>query len=104
MFIAVYEDAKKDLQAWIYYNTESFIQDTFSPACNILAVLELAISGKTYNERKEDAITKAIEFNNITCDYSINWSYSELATIQTYFENIGRHYGLLKEFKENCII
>ena len=31
-------------------------------------------------------------------------SYGELAEKQTYFETMGRRYGLLKEFRENGII
>lgn len=104
MFIAVYENPQKKLQAWIYYKMEAFIQDTFSPACNILAVLDFSITGKDYQSRKEAAQAIAIEYQIINNDFSLCWSYSELATIQAYFENIGRRYGLINEFKENCII
>ena len=104
MFIAVFEDPEKNLQSWIYYKEEAFIHDTFSPACNILAVLKFAIPGKNYKERKEAARLLAIEYQNINNDFSVCWSYSELATLNSYFEDIGRRYGLINEFKENCII
>lgn len=31
-------------------------------------------------------------------------SYSELAEIGAYFEKLARRFGLLREFRENCII
>lgn len=38
-----------------------------------------------------------------TIEYQ-NYSYSELAEWQGYFETLARKYGLIKEFKENGII
>jgi len=35
---------------------------------------------------------------------NIEYSYSDLARCQRYFEKLGRRYGLLKEFRENGII
>lgn len=104
MFIAVFEDPHKNIHTNIYYMPESFYKDTFSPDCNILAVLGFSIPGKSYQERKEAARLLAIEYQNINNDFSICWSYSELVTLNSYFENIGRRYGLINEFKENCII
>ena len=54
-----------------------------------------------YQEYKARARQKAIvwqlDFNNH------NYSWGELLEYQTYFEKLGKRYGLLKEFKENCI-
>lgn len=33
-----------------------------------------------------------------------NYSYSDLSVYQEFFEDIGRKYGLIREFRENAII
>lgn len=68
----------------------------------IICFIPLIVSGKTYQERKADLQNKAIEWSNSVGSYP-RWSYGELATIQDFFERNGKRYGLLKEFKENCI-
>lgn len=55
-----------------------------------------------YKIKKEKAREKAIyTINNISQN---NYSYYELFIIQNKLYKIGKRYGLLKEFKENCII
>lgn len=55
-----------------------------------------------YCDKKERAREKAIDwqldFNNH------NYSYGELVYFQSYFENLAKRYGLMKEFRENGII
>ena len=55
-----------------------------------------------YQKQKEKARLKAVDwqldFNNH------NYSYGELAEFNNYFQKLGKRYGLIKEFKENCII
>lgn len=68
----------------------------------IICFIPLIVSGKTYQERKADLQNKAIEWSNSVGSYP-RWSYGELAIIEGFFETNGRRYGLLKEFKENCI-
>ncbi len=73
------------------------------PGClKILYEIPLEVSGKTYQERKNDLEEKAKEWQGSNGEF-ISWSYGELATIQGFFERNGKRYGLLKEFKENCI-
>ena len=55
-----------------------------------------------YKEKKEKARKEAIEWQNEFVEH--NYSYSELAYYQNYFENKGKRYGLIREFKENGII
>lgn len=69
---------------------------------NILLYIPLTVSGRTYQERKNDLHNKAVEWSNTQGSYP-RWSYGELAIIEGFFETNGRRYGLLKEFKENCI-
>lgn len=55
-----------------------------------------------YQIKKEKAREKAIEtINDISQN---NYSYYELFIIQNKLYKIGKRYGLLKEFKENCVI
>lgn len=84
----------------LYFDYESFFEDTFNPDITYSNILNFKISGNTYAERKENARALAVDFqcNN----YKI--SYSELLEVQAFFKRIGRRYGLINEFKENCII
>lgn len=68
----------------------------------IVLFIPLIVSGKTYQERKADLQNKAIEWSNNQGTYAA-WSYGELATIQGFFEKNAKRYGLLREFRENCI-
>lgn len=81
-----------------YYNC---YKDKFSPLCKNIEVLLFKISGKTYREKKASLEELAKDWQIHFSQY--NWSYSELAEIEDYFYENGKRYGLLKEFKENCI-
>lgn len=56
----------------------------------------------SYQERKEAARNKAIEWQMDFVNH--NYSYGEIAYFQNYFEQLGKRYGLLEEFRENGII
>ena len=56
----------------------------------------------TYQEKKERAREKAIQWQ-LDFEHN-NYSYSDLAAFGYYFENLGKRYGLIREFKENGII
>lgn len=62
---------------------------------------ELKVVGKTYSERKDCLTNIAIFVQNLLADYTTDW-YSLIA-IQSWFRDMGRKYGLIREFKENCI-
>lgn len=70
---------------------------------NILYYIPLTISGGSYQERKNNLEETAKEWQRSNYDY-IDWSYGELATIQTFFEGNARRYGLLETFKTEGII
>lgn len=55
-----------------------------------------------YVLRKADVREEAIRWSYGFCNH--NYSYGELFDWQSYFEKLGRRYGLLREFKENAII
>ena len=54
-----------------------------------------------YQKAKENARNKAIEWQADFCNH--NYSWEELIEFQNYFEKLGKRYGLLTEFRENCI-
>lgn len=55
-----------------------------------------------YTTAKENARQKAIDFQ---ADFSSNsYSYEEMSEFTEYFTRLAKHYGLVKEFKENGII
>ena len=58
-------------------------------------------SRKTYQQAKEAARLFAIDMQNIISEN--NFSYGEIADIQDTLHALGRHFGLVREFKENCI-
>ena len=55
----------------------------------------------TYETKKEMARQEAIDWQDDFRNH--NYSYGELAEFTTHFEQLGRQYGLLKEFHENGI-
>ena len=54
-----------------------------------------------YNRLKESARTEAFEWQLTSGDYPM--SYNELAEAGERFYTLGKRYGLIKEFRENCI-
>ena len=59
------------------------------------------LTGETYDQKKNDLIEKAKLYQYIDAG---GLSYGEFAIICEYFETYGKRFGLLREFKENCII
>ena len=57
---------------------------------------------KTVIKYREEAINKAIEWQNWQSEQ--NLSYSELADWQNYFETLAEEFDLKDEFRENGII
>lgn len=65
--------------------------------------LKIALRKYTsYYKNKEHLRDEAIKFQMDSINN--NYSYLELFNIQTKLEKQARKYGLVKEFKENCII
>ena len=85
----------------LYTTWDDWNRDTFSPSVEVIQTILLKTSGKTYAERKEYIRNLAIEFQ-LAETQGLSWG--ELAIIQNFFEENGEKYGLLTEFKENCII
>lgn len=63
--------------------------------------IDLTVHGSNYNERRADVREKAITWQQCLSEQNI--SYGELSSWQSYFEEQGKRYGLLTEFRENGI-
>lgn len=102
-YYAAYIDAK-GIEHGMLFDSEtinSYYNVTFSPATKEVALITFKVSGKTYQERKEDVRQKAIEFSH--CNFpGLFWS--EMAWIESWFRTQAERYGLLEEFRENAII
>lgn len=109
MFYAAFERHGQRPEAYIYHENsagyQAFIRDTWNPYTRIIDRFPLHISGSTYAERKEHARELAQRFQSADSDASGGgFSYGEYATMYEFFENAARRYGLIEEFRENCII
>lgn len=81
--------------SWSEYHTA-----TFSPLIDVLFITDFKVKGKTYADRKEFVRNIAIDYSN---NGAFGLSWGEVAMISDMFYKLGKRYGLLKEFKENCI-
>ena len=52
MFFASYKDADGNEHANLYFDWKKYFADTFSPECEIIQLIEFAVHGKNYRERK----------------------------------------------------
>ena len=71
---------------------------------DVLFSLPFVVRGDNYKERKESLRNLAIDFqHNNDGETDVQLSMEECAEIHLFFETMGRKYGLLREFRENCI-
>lgn len=101
MFIGIFKNNEGKIENYIYFSFEEWNRDTFNPLTEIIGMLDFKIQGKNYMGKKANLEDLAKEWQGQFASY--NWSYGELATIGEYFNKNGKKYGLLREFKENCI-
>lgn len=100
MILAIYRDIDGKEKGGLYDTFTDYYRDTFSPECEELFIWDFKSHGKSYSDRKESVRDKAIE-----------WSWGEMpglymgeiAYIESEFRRLGKQYGLLREFHENCI-
>ena len=86
--------------ASVFTSAEEYHAATFSPDCIIEHPHTLTIKGKSYQERRENLRNLAIDIQSAD---NGGLSCMETAILQWFFEKNGRKYGLLTEFRENCI-
>ena len=103
IYYGVYKDKNGNENAGLYFGKEGlqeFYRNTFIPNSQV-HLMALSVKGKTYKEKKQAARDLAIEYSNNSYP---GFSWSECAIAVDFFEKIGKRYGLLEEFRENCII
>ena len=104
MLFAKIKTADGHTESNLYWYWEALHADTFSPDSDVLFVLPFEIHGKTYQERKESLYNLAVDFQyNNDGDTDVTLSCGEIGYICNFFEFYGKKYGLLREFRENCI-
>ena len=86
------------LYKWLY-NYDLELNKIYEGAIFVTATE--TTSQKTYQKAKEAARLFAIDMQNIISEN--NFSYGEIADISDTLHALGSHFGLVREFKENCI-
>lgn len=103
MFLGRYE-LNGETQFGIYYKNKygykAWVEETLNPLVENVETLDLKITGETYEERKDCLEELAIDFQR---RFQCWWSYGELYTIQGWFYENAKRYGLVKVFRENAI-
>lgn len=99
--LAVYK-RNEEYDGGIFGSWESYHKYTFSPEIETVFCYDFTTSGKTYADRKEFVREYAIEWSNVS-GLGYCWSYGELDIIESEFRRLGKQYGLLREFQNNCI-
>lgn len=84
-------------------DTQDFITATFNPLTDYKVYFSLKVSGKTYNDRKQDLIEKAHIYQQAMSEYD-GLSYGDFFALDDFFEDNGKRYGCMREFKDNGII
>ena len=101
MILAIYE-RNGEYTGGLWYSWEAYNKETFSPECETVMCYDFTTKGNTYADRKKFVRNFAVDWSH-ACGLYESWSYGELFEIQSEFERLGRRYGLLREFHENCI-
>ena len=103
IYYAAYTDAEGIDHGMLFDSATitSYYNATFSPATKEVAFITFNVSGKNYQERKENVRQKAIEFSNFNFP---GLFFSDMIWIENWFRKQAERYGLLEEFRENAII
>ena len=96
MIFAVIDDTASIFDTWPDYHAA-----TFSPDCDISAVIPLTIHGSTYAQRRDSLRTVAQDIQRAD---NGGMSYDEVATLADWLSTNARRYGLANELRDNGII
>lgn len=92
-----------DSRAKICYSMEEVNAFFFNPSYDETFIIPFRVSGKNYALKKADLSQQALDFQIVFSTIE-NMYESEYQAICSWFEKMGKRYGLLKEFRENAII
>lgn len=84
-------------EEWERYTAEA----TTEELNEVVAIYTLQAHGKTYAERKANLEAIAIDYSHAD---NGNNGLADLNIMYNFFEDYGRRYGLLTDFRENAII
>lgn len=87
------------LYKW-FYNYDLELNKIAEGAIFFVAAMETA-RRRTYQQAKNNAQEFAIDAQNIISESA--FSYGEIADIADTLHQLGKHFGLVREFRENCI-
>lgn len=103
-YVAYYDTRLKCYDCELYcddeYGWKKYHEDTFSPCIEVKEVIPFRITGKTYQERKENLRHTAITWES--CQYTKY--YSIVWMVRNWIYDNAKRYGLVKEFSENLVI
>lgn len=100
MLYASFKNEKDEIVTALYDNFEQLHKDIFSPLTEVYSVIGFTVHGKTYAEKQASLFDTARRFQ-----YEDNGGLymGEYAWISDWFYKNGKRYGLLRDFRENCI-
>lgn len=102
MIYAIIQRGREAGTASSFETWDAYHAATFSPYGNYTVFsIPAFIPGKTYAERKHAAENALHRASEIMQAPGLSWG--DVAEIQTEAERIARHYGLLREARENGI-
>lgn len=84
-------------EEWESYTATATTEDLNT----VVAIYDLKAHGKTYPEKKAHIEGIAIDYSNAD---NGNLGLDDLNIMYNFFEDYGRRYGLLTDFRENAII
>ena len=96
MIFAVIDNTASVFDTWPQYHAA-----TFSPDCDISAVIPLTIHGATYAQRRDSLRNLAIDVQSAD---NGGMSYGDAANLTDWFTRNARRYGLVNELRDNGII
>lgn len=87
----------------IWNSWRDFYSDTFSPEYETFYCYDFTTKGKTYKDRKSYVQDCAIGWSNVCGLMDNDFSQGEWLIVESEFRRLGKRYGLLREFRINCI-
>lgn len=103
MRILVVYEHDGDCRCGLWDSWSSCSRDLWSPSKTVVFAYDFSARGRSYRDRKEFVESHAVEWSNWIGQTDNDLSYEEWAIINSCFEHVGRQYGLLRDFRENCI-
>ena len=104
IFACLKEKDADEVVAFVFDSKKRMNEVVSDYNATVVAVHPLVVSGKTYAERKSSLRDLALDVDNLLAENSGgSISMFEMFELSSFFEERGDRYGLLEEFRENCI-